>query len=132
MIFASFHSEKVSTYWRSRATRLTESTVERPFTCQSPVIAGPEQPVQVLVVVGPECELIEQEGADADHAHIAPEHVEELGEFVEAGLAEESTDFGDAWIVFAFELEVVGDVRRREVLRWRRAGHAHHRTSNGT
>ena len=43
--------------------------------------------------------LVEQVGPGADHAHLADEDVEQLGQLVEAGPADERTDRGQPWVV---------------------------------
>ena len=47
--------------------------------------------------------LIGGKGSRADEAHLAEKDVEELGEFIEGGKAEEVTDFGDPRIFFDFK-----------------------------
>ena len=37
--------------------------------------------------------------ARADEAHVPKQDIDELRQFVEGGLAEDASDFGDAWIV---------------------------------
>ena len=48
-------------------------------------------------------EVIHGMGARADQAHVSFEHVPELGQFVEAVVAEEVADAGDARIIRDFE-----------------------------
>jgi len=51
-------------------------------------------------------EFVAHDGAGADDAHLALHHVPELGQFVEAGLADEATDAGDAGVVLELEVAV--------------------------
>lgn len=54
-------------------------------------------------------------GPGADNAHLPGEHVQKLGQFIDARLSNNAADFGDAWIVSA--REVGAD-------RWRILSHA--------
>ena len=48
-------------------------------------------------------DFILNDGPWADETHFTLEDVEQLGQFVEAGLAQEGPAFGDAWVIFQFE-----------------------------
>ncbi len=55
-------------------------------------------------------DLLGKRGARADEAHLAPEHVPELGELVHGGRTEEATDGRDARIVFELEQRTLPNV----------------------
>lgn len=46
-------------------------------------------------------------GAGADEAHLAPEDIDDLGQFVDAGVAEEFPYFGDAVVIFLGEFRAI-------------------------
>lgn len=50
-----------------------------------------------------------QRRTGTDKAHVAKEHIEELGEFIQRGLADEVSDLRNTWIVLEFEDEAVLD-----------------------
>ena len=73
-----------------------------------------EELVEVVAVVG---ELIVHDRARADDAHLTLEDVDELGELVEGGLAQDAADGRDARVVLHLALALpLGELLGREVL----------------
>src|SRR5690606_39989214 len=56
-------------------------------------------------------------GTGADHTHVAAQHVEELGQFVEAVFAQEPADRGDARVVLELEEQRVAAVVADQLVR---------------
>ena len=60
--------------------------------------------------------LVHRRRAGAHQRHIAPQHIEELGQFVDAGTADEAPHAGDAGIVLHLEHQAVHLVPGHQVL----------------
>jgi hypothetical protein len=61
--------------------------------------------VIVLVAVG-----VERGRPRADQAHVTAHHVEQVGQFIEAGAPQETADTGDAWVLVDLEIDGVDPV----------------------
>jgi len=72
--------------------------------------AGPHRQhlIHRLAIAG---QLFANDWPRPDHTHLPPQHVHELGQFIEAGAAQEFAQAGDARIVL--ELEIVAELLRQ-------------------
>jgi hypothetical protein len=61
--------------------------------------------VVVLVAVG-----VERGRTRADQAHVAGHDIDQVGQFIEAGAPQETTDAGDARVVVDLEIDGIGTV----------------------
>ena len=87
-ILASSQSDQLSMYQRSSSKRSAQEIESRPCTCAQPVLPFP--------VAG---SLLDNVRPRADEAHPAGDHVDELGQLVEARPPEPAADAGDARVV---------------------------------
>ena len=85
--------------------------------CDLPVAAQAGGHIQPLPLIGGIlCDLTGQCRARADDAHFALQHIEELGQLVDAGLAQELAHPGDAGVVLHLEHRAVLLIALHQVL----------------
>lgn len=65
--------------------------------------AGAHAAVQRCVEAIVLLQFLAHDGARPDQAHVTHEHVPELGQLVQAGLADEAAELGDAGVVLELE-----------------------------
>ena len=91
----SSHNDRCSTYQTSRAKRSSQPSVVAPVHLGPAGEAGPHR---VAAVLGRRvaADVRHRQGPGPDEAHLAPQHVPELGQLVEAEGSEEPAESGEA------------------------------------
>ena len=94
----SSHRLQRSMYSRSSRTHSSKLLMRlRPLTCHRHVMPGLERELS-LVPQLVALELVPERGSRADEAHVALQHAPELRQLVQAVLAQEAAERGDAGI----------------------------------